>query len=83
MNGIKSSSLAELIDIVTSIIMAGPQKLTELDLRGIGGSREQGELLLDALIQTPLQLKSLDISENQTWTESQYYSDMLCEVLNK
>ena len=64
MSGIKPSSLADLIDLVTSLIMVGPQKLTELDLRGIGGSREQGELMLDALIQTPLQLKSLDISEN-------------------
>ena len=81
MNGIKSSSLAELIDLVTSIIIFGPQRLTDLDLRGIGGSREQGELLLDALIQTPLQLKSLDISENQTWAESRYYSEMLREAL--
>ena len=64
MDGVKSSSLAELIDIVSSIIMVGPQRLTELDLRGIGGSKEQGELILDALIQTPLQLTSLDISEN-------------------
>ena len=81
MSGVKPSSLADLIDLVTSLIMAGPQKLTELDLRGIGGSREQGELLLDALIQTPLQLKSLDISENQTWAESRYYSEMLREAL--
>ena len=43
MDGIKSSSLAELINIVTEIIIVGPQKLTELDLRGIGGSKEQGE----------------------------------------
>ena len=83
MDGVKSSSFEELIEIVTSIIMAGPKSLTELDLRGIGGSKEQGELILDALIQTPIQLTSLDISENQTWAESQYYSDMLCEVLMK
>ena len=64
MDGIKSSSLADLIDLVASIIRAAPQRLTEIDLRDIGGSREQGELILDALLHTQLQLKDLDISEN-------------------
>ena len=40
MDGIKSTSLADLIDIVTSIIRVGPPRLTELDLAGIGGSKE-------------------------------------------
>ena len=40
MDAIQSSSLADLIDIVASLIRAGPQRLTELDLRSIGGSQE-------------------------------------------
>ena len=52
LDGIESDSLAKLIDLVENIIRAGPLRLKEIDLGGIGGSKEQGQQLLQALSET-------------------------------
>ena len=52
LGGIESDSLANLIDLVDCIIRARPLRLKEIDLGGIGGSKEQGQQLLQALSET-------------------------------
>ena len=81
-NKIDPESLAQLITMISDLIRSQPPQLTELDLEGIGGSAEQGCQLMEALLDSQLQVKTLNISENRDWTKCENYAPMLCNILS-
>ena len=77
MEKINNESIQNLAVLIFNIIRAEPPKLTEFDFCRLGGSAEQGQEILEALYDTRLQIKLLDISENPSWAEFEDYSNML------
>ena len=73
-NEINAESHGELITTIRDLIQSEPTKLEELDFCAIGGSTEQGGQVLDAIHDSEMQVKKLDISENPEWTQSESYS---------
>ena len=80
-NKIDPESLGQLITMICDLIRSKPPQLTDLDFEGIGGSAEQGHQILEALYDSELQVKHLNISQNRAWKTSQSYIPMLCSLL--
>ena len=67
---IDAESLGQLITMICDLIRSQPPQLTELDFAGIGGSAEQGCQIMEALYDSELQIKHLNISYNPAWSTS-------------
>ena len=63
-NNIDAQSHGELITMISDLIQSEPPKLEELDFCGIGGPTEQGSQVLQAIYDSEMQFKTLDISNN-------------------
>ena len=63
-NKIDPESLRQLITMVCDLIRSKPAKLTDLDFESIGGSAEQGCQIMEALLDSELQLRKFNISKN-------------------
>ena len=57
MNKIEKESLENLIETTCDLIRVSPPKLIILDLSGIGGTTEQGVMLLEAMHDTQMLIK--------------------------
>ena len=69
--------------MISDLINSEPQKLEELDFGGVGGSAEQGSQIMEAIYDSEMQVKKLDISANPQWTESESYTQILFGILSK
>ena len=78
---IDPESLVLLITMICDLIRSRPPRLTDLDFESIGGSAEQGRQIMEALLDSELQVKNLKISKNRAWTKSESYSPLLCSLL--
>ena len=74
---IDPESLGHLITMISDLIRSNPPQMTDLDLESIGGSAEQGRQIMEALLDSELQLRSFNISKNQDWTKCESYTPML------
>ena len=63
-NKIDPESLGQLITMICDLIRSKPAQLTDLDFENIGGSAEQGCQIMEALLDSELQLRTFNISKN-------------------
>ena len=68
---IDAKSFTELITLICDLIQSEPPKLEELDFGSFGGSADQGKQVLEAIYDSEIQVKKLDISTNPQWVESE------------
>ena len=83
LEGINKDSLANVIDIIIDLIKKEPPELTDLDLCGLGGSLEQCQELLNAIYDSHMPIRRLDISENPSWAQFEDYSTLLSEFFSQ
>ena len=67
---INAKSLGELITMICDLIKSEPPNLEELDFSGLGGSAEQGNQIMESLYDLEMQVKKIDIGNNQNWRRS-------------
>ena len=61
---IDPESLGHLITMICDLIRSKPAQLTDLNFENIGGSAEQGCQIMEALLDSELQLRTFNISKN-------------------